>query len=46
MELASTNRCFLTEQTYIATATNGMLSGIMPPVSCLPLNGTLTSLFH
>jgi len=46
MELASTIRYFLTEWTYIATATNGMLSGIMPPVNYLPFNGTVTPAFH
>lgn len=42
MELASNVTYFLTEWTYIANATDGMLSGIMPPVSCIQVNGTVT----
>ncbi len=34
---------FLTEWTYIASATNGILSGIMSPVSCSRINGTVLS---
>jgi hypothetical protein len=33
MELLSIISCFLTLQTYIPNATNGILSGIMPPIS-------------
>ncbi len=43
MELTSNMSYFLTHWTYMANATNGILSGIMPTVSCFQFNGTVTS---
>lgn len=42
MELSSNMPYFLTHWTYIANATNGILSGIMPPTNCFQVNGTVT----